>query len=120
KVDRGRLPDPVAVAATAAVDTDLSPTERVITDVWTATLGVSPLGPDDDFFDLGGHSLAAIQAVTRIRRALPDAGDLGVGDLFRHPTVRRLAAHLTERSTVDGPTMLFRLTPAARAAALTY
>lgn len=122
KVDRGKLPDP---APTTGPDDgaapELSPAERAIADVWAATLGRPAIGPDDDFFDLGGHSLAAIQAVTRIRRALPDATDgLGVGDLFRNPTVRRLAAHLGTRSTADGPTMLFRLTPADRAASVTW
>ncbi|MBO4207992.1 non-ribosomal peptide synthetase/MFS transporter [Micromonospora echinofusca] len=126
KVDRNRLPAPQAVPApgpAVAGDDDtapVTPTERAVLAVFRETLAVASVGLDDNFFDLGGHSVAAIQTVTRLRRALPGDPDtapvFGVTDLFRHPTVREFAA-LIDRST-DGPAdetpglrMLHRLTP---------
>lgn len=66
--------------------------EQIIAGIWREVLGIPAVGPDDNFFDIGGHSLAlaAVQArlAERMSRTVP------VLDLFRHPTVRELAAHL--------------------------
>ncbi|MGH3659856.1 MAG: phosphopantetheine-binding protein, partial [Micromonosporaceae bacterium] len=96
KVDRNRLPAPPPVGSDGDPAVPTTPTEQAVVEVWRQVLGV-PVGVDGDFFDLGGHSLAAIQAVTRLRRALPEAA-IGVTDLFRHPTPRELAA-LIDRPT---------------------
>ncbi|MEH1015835.1 amino acid adenylation domain-containing protein [Micromonospora sp. CPCC 206060] len=126
KVDRKRLPAPETAAVTGPVaaggDTtaSMTPTERIVLEVFRQTLAVASPGLDDNFFDLGGHSIAAIQTVTRLRRALPGDPDtapvFGVTDLFRHPTVREFAA-LIDHAADDpadgdpGPRMLHRLTP---------
>lgn len=47
---------------------------------------------DDNFFDIGGHSILAIQAHRLITEAV--ARPLAVTDLFRFTTIRALAAHL--------------------------
>ncbi|MGX1885313.1 type I polyketide synthase [Streptomyces sp. NPDC055287] len=57
--------------------------------VWHEMLGVSPIGPDDDFYDLGGNSLFAIQIVGRLRQA---HGDFPMSAVFEAPTVPGLAA----------------------------
>ncbi|MFD2350403.1 phosphopantetheine-binding protein [Nonomuraea ferruginea] len=57
-------------------------------------LGLERLGATDDFFELGGHSLHAVKVTTRAERALRTS--MSVRDLFRHKTVRRLAAALRE------------------------
>ncbi|MFF7300228.1 beta-ketoacyl synthase N-terminal-like domain-containing protein [Streptomyces sp. NPDC008265] len=57
--------------------------------VWRETLGASPIGPDDDFYDLGGNSLFAIQIVGRLRQA---HGDFPMSAVFEAPTVPGLAA----------------------------
>ncbi|WP_275674737.1 type I polyketide synthase [Streptomyces sp. MUM 178J] len=57
--------------------------------VWRDMLGVSPIGPDDDFYDLGGNSLFAIQIVGRLRQA---HGDFPMSAVFEAPTVPGLAA----------------------------
>jgi acyl carrier protein len=41
--------------------------EKQIADIWSELLGFEPIGVDDDFFDLGGHSLVAMQVLSRIR-----------------------------------------------------
>ncbi|WP_436499027.1 non-ribosomal peptide synthetase/MFS transporter [Actinokineospora sp. HUAS TT18] len=108
KVDRGKLPAPAAeaVAVSAEPETD---TERLVVEVWSQVVG-SPVAVDADFFSAGGHSLAAIQAVTRLRRALPHAA-IGVTDLFRHTTPRAFAA-LIDRADLGERPLLHRLTPA--------
>ncbi|MFF4443549.1 beta-ketoacyl synthase N-terminal-like domain-containing protein [Streptomyces sp. NPDC001502] len=57
--------------------------------VWQEMLGASPIGPDDDFYDLGGNSLFAIQIVGRLRQA---HGDFPMSAVFEAPTVPGLAA----------------------------
>ena len=47
------------------------------------------IGINDDFFDLGGQSLVAIKALSRIRDTF--AVDLPLGNLFEHPTIAGLA-----------------------------
>ncbi|MBO1416431.1 non-ribosomal peptide synthetase [Streptomyces sp. FH025] len=54
---------------TAAPAAEGSVTE-VVAEVWTEVLGVQPPAADADFFDLGGHSLSAMQVATRLRSRL--------------------------------------------------
>ena len=58
--------------------------------VWRDVLGREQIGVRDDFFDLGGHSLAAAQVVARLRDAF--GVELPVTAVFDHPTVAELAA----------------------------
>jgi phthiocerol/phenolphthiocerol synthesis type-I polyketide synthase E len=61
---------------------------REIAAVWEEQFAVSPVGLDDDFFDLGGDSFAAIEIVTKLRRLDPD---LPFEAIFENPTVAGLA-----------------------------
>ena len=73
--------------------------ERELVQIWSSVLGQDQIGVDQSFFDLGGHSLKAIQIVSRIQR---DCGvEIGVGDLFERPTIRQLAS-LVEAATSAG------------------
>ncbi len=75
--------------------------ERAIAQVWQQLLGIERIGREDNFFDLGGHSLLLVQAhaalVETLGRALP------VTDLFQFPTIQSLAAHLGGRREVVAP-----------------
>ncbi|WP_327169594.1 condensation domain-containing protein [Streptomyces subrutilus] len=51
------------------------------------------LGPDDNFFKSGGHSLLAVRLVNRVKAEL--GRELTLREVFRHPTPARLAALLT-------------------------
>ncbi|MFF8034154.1 non-ribosomal peptide synthetase [Streptomyces sp. NPDC016626] len=105
KLDTRRLPAPApaaltpapapAVAAPRATPSGPAGTpagdtfEQVLLDVWREVLGV-PVGPDDNFFDLGGNSLLAMRVGAALRRR----GDRTVAmrDLYLRPTIRQLAA----------------------------
>ncbi|MFJ9447810.1 amino acid adenylation domain-containing protein [Kitasatospora sp. NPDC101235] len=75
--------------------------ERRIAEVWCAVLGLERVGAQDNFFDVGGHSLTLIalqkRLVDELGRPVP------VVDLFAHPTVAALAAHLATASGSGEP-----------------
>jgi len=66
--------------------------ERVLIDIWRDVFD-GDIGTDENYFELGVHSLMLMRAHERIC-ALVKA-DLPVAALFQYPTVRDLAAHLT-------------------------
>ncbi len=67
-----------------------SATERKVAALWTGLLGVSPIGRTDNFFDLGGNSLLAIQLASQLRRAFEI--ELTIASLFESADVASLAA----------------------------
>ncbi|MFJ4658013.1 amino acid adenylation domain-containing protein [Nocardia sp. NPDC088792] len=96
KLDRRALPAPVFEAKRfRALST---PIEEIVAGVFADLLGVERVGADDDFFDLGGNSLIATRAVSRINEAL-DAG-VSVRELFETSTVAALAARIVPGSGV--------------------
>lgn len=60
-------------------------------DIWRTVLGRPDAGPDDDFFQLGGHSLQVIQLAARLNVAVPN---VSVSAIFRYPTPRQLLTSL--------------------------
>jgi amino acid adenylation domain-containing protein/non-ribosomal peptide synthase protein (TIGR01720 family) len=95
---RARLSSPLPRAAdepTAprlAVDLPTTGRERVIAGVWQEALGLETVGLDDNFFELGAHSLLLVTVHARLKTAL--RVDLPLVRLFQHPTIRSLARHL--------------------------
>lgn len=97
KVDRGNLPAITADEAASKPRLPSSVTERQIFSIWQDLLPASTFGVDDDFFDVGGHSLLAVSLVERIRRAT--GSELPLAALLDAPTVAGLAAAVSG----DGP-----------------
>src|SRR5207245_2608235 len=62
--------------------------------IWEEVLSVKNPGVNDNFFDLGGHSLQVVQVQYKLRERL--GAELAVITLFEYPTIRSLAAHLAE------------------------
>ncbi len=96
KLDRRSLPAPDAAPDARLSGSPLSapprtPLEEEIAGVWREVLGLERVGVEDNFFDLGGHSLLVVRAHGRLRAL---GRDVEVVDLFHHPTVAALAAHL--------------------------
>ena len=68
----------------------------VIADAWCAVLVLPAVGRDDNFYDLGGHSLLMALVHEQLEGTL--GRSIPISELFAHPTVAGLAAHL---SSVD-------------------
>ena len=90
KVDRKALPAPASERPLmekvyAAPQT---PVEEVLAGIWEEVLRLERVGLDDNFFDLGGDSIRAIQLHARARAA---GLDFSLQQIFRHSTVRELA-----------------------------
>ncbi len=101
KVDRKALPEPerTGTAAREYVAPG-TPVEEILAGIWAGVLGMdedSRVGVHDNFFDLGGHSVLAIQIVARARQA-------GLGltpmQIFQHPTIAGLATVAVASMTV--------------------
>ncbi|WP_432421115.1 amino acid adenylation domain-containing protein, partial [Nocardia cyriacigeorgica] len=88
KLDRKALPEPVFESRTFRAPS--TPVEEIVAGVFGEVLGVGRVGADDDFFALGGNSLIATQAVSRLGAAL--GVRVPVRALFETPAVGALAA----------------------------
>ncbi|MGW6911282.1 non-ribosomal peptide synthetase [Streptomyces sp. NPDC054940] len=94
KLDTAWLPAPAAPSAptrdTEPATTGDDLTER-LREIWSEILGV-PVGPDDDFFELGGNSLFAVRISAALRaQGLPSPR---LRELYRHPTIRATVSSL--------------------------
>lgn len=93
KIDRKRLPAPEVDKGSApppsAATLPANDAEEKIATLWAQLLGRERVGRTDNFFDLGGHSLLAVQVTQKLREIF--ARDVALLDLFRHPTVEKLA-----------------------------
>jgi amino acid adenylation domain-containing protein len=97
KVDRAQLPVPGAVPVAQPDDSALDIIESSLLKIWREVLGDPSLDVDAKFLDNGGHSLAAMRIVTRVRRDLQR--QLSLGEFFQNETVRALAECLRRKST---------------------
>ncbi|HSF41609.1 MAG TPA: amino acid adenylation domain-containing protein [Thermoanaerobaculia bacterium] len=94
KVDRRALPAPEAPPPAAGEEAlPRGEAEEIVAAAWREVLHRDAVGRNDNFFDLGGHSLLLIQVQGRLRRALER--EIELVDLFRHPTVAAMAAFLS-------------------------
>jgi amino acid adenylation domain-containing protein len=76
----------------------VSKTEEVLIEIWEDVLGTKPVSIDDDFFDLGGHSLKAMQIVALVFNKM--GIKLHVKAIFDHATVRRVAQVIEESEKI--------------------
>ncbi|MEP9392469.1 amino acid adenylation domain-containing protein [Gordonia sp. VNK1] len=97
KVDRLALPDPADAGSTRSSRGPRTDAEAAVIAAATAVLG-RDAGIEDNFFDLGGHSLSATRLLTRLRVAT--GSRLGIGDVFDHPVLAELAA-LIDTAQID-------------------
>ncbi len=68
--------------------------EHQLTTLWEAVLTIEGIGIDDDFFEMGGESFAAVTLFTEMERYLGAMPPLSI--LLNYPTIRRLAEYLEE------------------------
>ncbi|MGI9608863.1 MAG: amino acid adenylation domain-containing protein, partial [Acidimicrobiia bacterium] len=101
KLDPARLPEPDRVHRSGATLHVGATTEheQAIVEVWEQVLGIEPIGITDDFFELGGDSLAALQAIVAVGNAL--GMTLREEMIFGHRTPRSLAEAIQNESGTD-------------------
>ena len=94
KVDKRALPEPDREHLAGGGDIMLpdSEMERKLLKIWEKVLNVHPIGVEDNFFDIGGHSLIAVSLFDEIRNEM--GADLPLAALFEAPTIRQLADHI--------------------------
>ncbi|MGR9052581.1 MAG: non-ribosomal peptide synthetase, partial [Gammaproteobacteria bacterium] len=86
KADRSKLPAPdLEARRDDAYQAPRDEAEAAVADVWREILGVERISIHDDFFDLGGHSLAGVQVTAKIQELF--GIDVPVNVLFEAPTV---------------------------------
>ena len=93
KLDTGALPNPLACALedeAAPQRAPASPAEARLLDIVREVIGRADIGVEDDFFQMGGHSLLGTQVVVRARDAF--GVELTLFHLFEGRTVATLAA----------------------------
>jgi acyl carrier protein len=94
KIDRRALPEPnTVIAARPAESAPQGEMERAVAAIWQDVLGLPQVGTTDNFFDLGGHSLLVVQVQRRLRETC--GREVSITDMFRLPTIKALAAHLS-------------------------
>ena len=90
KVDRKRLPDPAPERPAEAAPR--SAMERTLAGVWQEVLQLGEVGLDDNFFEIGGHSMLVARMQERLSVELER--EMTVVELFQFPTIAALSAHL--------------------------
>jgi amino acid adenylation domain-containing protein len=73
--------------------------EKLIAEVWREELGIDRIGLDDNFFDLGGHSLKASRVHARLEERRGSRFPLGA--LFEYTNIRSLAGYLVREPTIE-------------------
>jgi amino acid adenylation domain-containing protein len=100
KVDRKALPAPSAMTAAAGKGgAPKTQTQMKIAEVWSDLLKLDCIGIEDDFFDLGGHSLAATALIQRLRSVF--GVEVRLASLFDRPTIAGLSEAVDILSLTD-------------------
>src|SRR2546428_11771098 len=99
----GVMASPVAIAG--------DDTTARLTRIWQELLGIEPIGIDQNYFDLGGDSILAVQLFAHIQKVFQIK--LPVATLFEAPTIEELARILRrETAPASGWSPLVAITPA--------
>jgi tyrocidine synthetase III len=90
KVDRKALPRPQEMLVRAGFEEPLPGIEQELAMIWTKVLGVEQIGRTDNFFNVGGSSLKAIQVVSKVYKELNV--QLTIAEIFSQPVLADMAA----------------------------
>ncbi len=111
KVDRKQLPDPEKEALPSGKQyiAPSGETETGLALIWQELLGKAPVGAEDDFFALGGHSLLGARMMAAVRKKF--GTEVSLRSLFEQPVLRDLAAVI---AATRGTAALSALVPGER------
>ena len=94
KIDRKSLPAPDKSERTfkTSVVPPSNKSQIMIADAWKEILNINSVGIDDNFFEIGGHSLLLVRVFYKLQERI--SGELTIMDMFRYPTIRTLSEYL--------------------------
>lgn len=78
-----------------AIERSMTPTETIVARIWSAELRLPRVGLDEDFIDLGSHSLQGLAITASLEQMFGIA--IPVRTLFEEPTVADLASWIDQR-----------------------
>ena len=117
KIDRKALPAPQRAAVPATTEAPPEGNiEQTIASIWCEVLELQSVGVETNFADVGGHSLAMVRVLGRLKERV--AAPVTLIDLFRHTTIRGLAKFLSSTGQKDPGLESSALRAASRRAAL--
>jgi amino acid adenylation domain-containing protein/FkbH-like protein/thioester reductase-like protein len=100
KIDRRALPAPeLAAYAMRSYEPPDGDLECALAQIWQELLQVKSVGRDDNFFDLGGHSLSVLRLAAQVNQSLGCA--LKVADVYKNPTIKELAGRIRGAGVED-------------------
>lgn len=110
KYDRKRLPEPdMKMLCQSEFAEARNEVEETLIRIWREVLGVDRLGIHDNFYEMGGDSIKAIQIASRLQKYSYKAN---MGDLFKYNTIAELSCHVTtisiqaDQGVVEGEVLL--------------
>ncbi len=90
KLDRQALPEAEGdMCRAAAYEAPQGPVETALARIWQELLGLKQVGREDDFFEVGGHSLLAVQLLARLRQQFNV--EVALREVFAESTLKALA-----------------------------
>ena len=100
KIDKASLPDPVATGSRNKQAAQ-NPFQETLVRIWSSVLAIpeEAIDIDDNFFEIGGHSLKATLLVAKIRKELN--ADFPVREIFNHPTIRGFESYAKQHVAED-------------------
>jgi amino acid adenylation domain-containing protein len=107
KIDRQALPPPENRPHMDRSSRPRDIVEAHLARIWQPVLGISPIGRDEDFFDLGGTSIQAAEVLARIEQQFGIS--LSPSSLVEHSTIERLAGLVAGHVIIASPSPLVPL-----------
>jgi acyl carrier protein len=118
KIDRKALPK-INRTHTLSAGLNVAPAnslEKALVTIWQEVLGLEAVGVNDNFFDLGGHSLALLQIKAKIQSRI--GKEVSLTELFTYPTVSALSRVINEQAPANDIVATARKRSAAQRKAL--
>ncbi|MCP4157062.1 MAG: amino acid adenylation domain-containing protein, partial [bacterium] len=98
KIDRKALSEPWETAlGSAEFQAPTNEIEKKLVEIWRDVLGVKPIGITDNFFEIGGHSLKAINLISKIKKVFQV--ELTLGLFFDKPFIKEQARLIPQSGT---------------------
>jgi acyl carrier protein len=99
KVDRKALPEP-GIESGGKYAAPRDELEKKLEEIWAEVLSHPTIGIDDNFFEIGGHSLKATLAIIRIHKEL--GREVPLAQIFKTPTIRGLSGYIKRETGTNG------------------